>query len=165
MDISMIFLIALVGAAIILSLFRGGLPMVIDGLSKGWKTLQTMWWRVLAGILLAGFIQVLLPKALIAEWIGPASGFTGIFIGTFVGMILTGGAFVIIPVIASIYVAGAAEGPIIALLAAANMTRIQGLFVMEIPFFGTRIALTRFVVCLFLPPLVGIVGSGLFKLF
>jgi len=165
MDTSMIFLIALVGAAIILSLFRGGWPMIIDGLRKGGKTLQSMWWRVLAGILLAGFIQILIPKALIAEWIGPASGLTGIFIGTFVGMILTGGAFVIIPVIASIYGAGAAAGPIIALLAAANMTRIQGLLVMEIPFFGARIALTRFIICLFFPPLIGVVGSGLFKLF
>ena len=161
----MIFLLVLVAAAFVLSMWRGGFPMIIDGLSKGWKTFQTMWWRVLAGMILAGFIQVLLPKVLIAEWIGPASGFTGIFIGTFVGMILTGGAFVIIPVIASIYVAGAAEGPIIALLAAANLTRIQGLFVMEIPFFGNKIALTRFVICLFIPPLVGLMGSGLFRFF
>lgn len=165
MDLSMIFLIVLVVAAFAFSMWRGGFPMILDGLNKGWKTLQMMWWRVLAGIILAGFIQILLPKAMVAEWIGPASGFTGIFIGTFVGMILTGGAFVIIPVIASIYGAGGAEGPIIALLAAANMTRVQGLLTMEIPFFGARIAITRFVICLFIPPIVGLVGSGLFKLF
>ena len=62
--------------------------MVMKGLGKGGKTLQSMWWRVLAGILLAGFIQNLLPKALIAEWIGPVSGMAGIFIGAFVGMIM-----------------------------------------------------------------------------
>ena len=165
MDISMIFLIVLVAAAFVFSFWRGGFPMIMDGLEKGWKTFQMMWWRILAGIVLGGFIQILLPKALVAEWIGPASGSTGIFIGTFIGMILTGGPFVIIPVIASIYGAGAAEGPIIALLAAANMTRIQGLLVMEIPFFGARVALTRFVICLFIPPLTGLAGSGLFKLF
>lgn len=67
--------------------------------------------------------------------------------------------------IASIYTAGAAEGPIIALLTAANLSRIQALFVIEIPFFGTRIALSRYIICLFMPPLIGIVGSALFRLF
>lgn len=161
----MVFLLVLLLAAFIISLLRGGFEMVAAGLIKAWKTFQSMWWRVLAGIVLAGFIQTLLPKAVISEWIGPASGFAGILIGSFLGMILTGGPFVTIPVIASIYGAGAAEGPIIALLAAANLTRLQGLFVMEIPFFGNRVALTRYVICLLFPPLVGVMGSGLYKLF
>ena len=101
MDFSMVFLLVLLVAAFIVSLIRGGFQMAAEGLKKGWKTFQSMWWRVLAGIVLAGFIQILLPKAMISEWIGPASGFTGVFIGTFIGMILTGGAFVTIPVIAS----------------------------------------------------------------
>ena len=117
------------------------------------------------GIVLAGFIQVLLPKTLIADWIGPSSGLIGILIGSLTGMVLMGGPYVIFPIIASIYTAGAAEGPIIALLTAANLSRIQGLFVLEIPFFGTRIALSRYLICLFMSPLIGIVGSALFRLF
>ncbi len=165
MDISLIILPALVGTALFVAFLRGRWPLVIDGLRKSCRLLLSMWWRMVLGILLAGFIQVLLPKTLIADWIGPSSGLIGILIGSLTGMVLTGGPFVIFPIIASIYTAGAAEGPIIALLTAANLSRIQALFVIEIPFFGTRIALSRYLICLFMPPLVGIVGSALFRLF
>jgi uncharacterized membrane protein YraQ (UPF0718 family) len=164
MDLSLIILVAFVLAAMFAAFLKGGWVLIIDGLRKSYETLRTMWWRVLLGILLGGFIQVLIPKTLVAEWIGPASGITGILIGSFAGMIITGGAFVVIPVIASIYTAGASAGPIIALITAANLVRIQGIFIWEIPFFGTRIALTRYVICLFIPPIVGLTGGTLFRL-
>lgn len=164
MDISLIILAALVLASLIATLSKGGWPLVMDALRKSYGTLASMWWRVLLGILLGGFIQVLIPRAVVAEWIGPASGLTGILIGSVVGMVITGGAFVVMPIIASIYTAGAAAGPIIALITAANLIRVQGLFVMEIPFFRARIALSRYIICLFIPPLVGLVGGALFRL-
>ncbi len=117
------------------------------------------------GIILAGFVQVLIPKETIANWLGPASGIIGILIGSFAGMILTGGAFVVIPLISSIYEAGAGAGPIIALLTAANLTRIQGLIAIEIPIFGLRIAIARYILCLFVPPIVGFSGNILFGFF
>lgn len=165
MDISLIILAALVVTVTLTAYLRGGWPLLFEGFRKSYDTFLTMGWRVLLGVLLGGFVQVLIPRALVAEWIGPASGFTGILIGSFVGMIITGGAFVIIPVIASIYAAGASAGSIIAMITAANLVRIQGLFIWAIPFFGTRIALTRYVICLFIPPLIGLAGGALFRLF
>ncbi|MFH1490858.1 MAG: permease [Pseudomonadota bacterium] len=165
MDISLILLTVLVITALFTAFKRGRWPLIREGLGKSAGTLRMMWWRVLLGIILAGFVQMLIPRTLIAEWIGPASGLTGILIGTFAGMIMTGGAFVVMPVIASVYTAGAAAGPIIALITAANLTRVQGLFVVEIPFFGTRIALSRYLISLCMPPLVGLAGSLLFRLF
>ena len=165
MDISLIILIFLVGSALYAAFLRGRWPLIMDGLKRSYTTFLSMWWRVLLGIILAGFVQELIPKTLIADWIGPTSGLIGILMGTLAGMILTGGAFVVIPIIASIYAAGAGEGPIIALLTAANLTRIQGLFVIELPFFGTRISLSRYLICLFVPPIIGFVGSVLFRWF
>jgi uncharacterized membrane protein YraQ (UPF0718 family) len=95
---------------------------------------------------------------------GPTSGMIGILAGSFAGMILTGGAFVVIPIIGSIYAAGAGAGPIIALLTAANLTRIQGLIAIEIPIFGMRISMTRYVICLLVPPVIGFLGSVVFRL-
>ena len=165
MDLSLLILAALLVTVTFVAFKKGGWPKIIESLRKGYETLMTMWWRVLLGILLGGFIQVLIPRALVAEWIGPASGLIGILIGSFVGMIITGGAFVVVPVIASIYTAGASAGPIIALLTAANLVRIQGIFIWEIPFFGARIALSRYIICLFIPPIVGLIGGALFRLF
>jgi uncharacterized membrane protein YraQ (UPF0718 family) len=165
MDLSLIILIILVVTALLAVLKKGGWPLAIEALKRSKAILSSMWWKVLMGIVLAGLIQVLIPKATIADWIGPATGLTGILIGSVAGMILTGGAFVVIPIIGSIYEAGAGAGPIIALLTAANLTRIQGLFIIEIPIFGMRLSVTRYLVCLPVPPAIGLFGSFLFRLF
>jgi uncharacterized membrane protein YraQ (UPF0718 family) len=164
MDISIIILCILVIVAFIFAFQRGGWKLPIAGLKQAGSIFLSVWWRLLLGIILGGLIQVLIPKSLIADWLGPSSGFTGILIGSFVGIVVTGGAYVIIPIIASIYAAGAGAGPIIALLTAANLVRLHGLFVLQIPFFGFRIAITRYVICLLIPPIVGLAGNEIFKL-
>ena len=61
MDISLIILAALVVTAVFTAFLKGGWPLIIEGFRKSYETLLTMWWRVLLGILLGGFIQVLIP--------------------------------------------------------------------------------------------------------
>ena len=163
MDISLLILLGLLILALIAVFYRGGWQLFTAGLRRAVNTFLSMWWRVLLGFLLGGLIQVLIPHSTIAEWLGPASGIKGILIGSYLGLIITGNIFVIMPIIASIYVAGAGAGPIIGLLTAANMIRLQGLFVLQIPFFGARIALTRYIICLFIPPLVGLAGGAILE--
>jgi len=162
MDTGLIVLSILLTLALIAVLYRGGRQLLMAGLKRAWQTFSLMWWRVLLGFLLGGLIQVLIPHDIIAEWIGPTSGIKGVLIGSYAGLIITGNAFVLMPIIASIYVAGAGSGPIIGLLTAAQMIRLQGLFVLEIPFFGSRIALTRYIVCFLIPPLAGLAGGVIF---
>jgi uncharacterized membrane protein YraQ (UPF0718 family) len=164
MDISLAILILLVAATLLAVFKQGKWALVAEGLHRSRIILFSMWWKVLLGIILAGFVQILIPKETIAEWMGPASGMIGIFAGSFAGMILTGGAFVVIPIIGSIYAAGAGAGPIIALLTAANLTRIQGLIAIEMPIFGIRLSMTRYVICLLVPPVIGFLGSVVFRL-
>jgi len=163
MDIGLIVLSILLTLAIIAAFYRGRWPLLMAGLKRAWETFSLMWRRLLLGFLLGGLIQVLIPRDMIAEWIGPTSGIKGILIGSYAGLIITGNAYVIIPIIASIYVAGAGAGPIIGLLTAAQMIRVQGLFVLEVPFFGSKIALTRYIVCFFIPPLAGLAGGVIFE--
>jgi len=165
MDISLVILILLVGATLLAVFKQGRWTLVVKGLQRSRIILLSMWWKALLGITLAGFVQVLIPGETIADWMGPASGMIGILTGSFAGMILTGGAFVVIPIIASIYAAGVGAGPIIAFLTAAHLTRIQGLITFEIPIFGIRVSMTRYVICLFVPPAIGFIGSGIFQLF
>jgi uncharacterized membrane protein YraQ (UPF0718 family) len=165
MDISLAILILLVAATLLAVFKQGSWALVVEGLHRSRVILFSMWWKVLLGIILAGFVQILIPKETIANWMGPASGVIGVLTGSLAGMILTGGAFVVIPIIGSIYAAGAGAGPIIALLTAANLTRIQGLITIEIPIFGIRISMTRYLICLFVPPVIGFLGSAVFRLF
>jgi len=76
---------------------------------------------------------------------------------------MSGGPFVILPVIASIYAAGAGVGPVISLLTG-GVLGLQGFIAYQIPFLGIRLALTRYIICLFIPPFVGLAGSAVYHL-
>lgn len=164
MDISLLILVAMVVAAIAIALWRRGWRVIISGFREAGLTFKSIWVRLLLGFSLGGLIQVSIPSGLIAEWLGPTSGLKGILIGSYTGIVITGGPYVSLPIIASIYSAGAGPGPVIALLASMNMLSLPGLFTWAIPFLGARIALTRYVVCLFIPPLVGLAGAAIFRL-
>jgi len=164
-NIPLLILGTLVTVAIAISLYRGGFQLTFAGIAKAGRLLESIWLRLLLGFLLGGFVQAVIPKELIGKWLGSASGLKGILIGSFGGIISTGGPYVCLPVVVSIYKAGAGIGPVLALITARGILSIQMLIVWQIPFFGTRIALSRFVICLLIPPLVGLAGSALFRLF
>ena len=92
MDIGLLVLLGLLAITIIIAFYRGGWQQFFAGLKRAWGTLASMWWRLLLGFILGGFIQVLIPHTLIAEWLGPESGILGLFIGAYAGLIMTGGS-------------------------------------------------------------------------
>ena len=112
-DPAMKILLGMLDVAIAVAALRGGWPLIKTGLQQTGRTMRAMWFRVLLGMALGGFIQVLVPSAMIADWLGPASGLKGIFIGSYAGLFFSGGPYVILPVVAAIYKAGAGAGPVI----------------------------------------------------
>ncbi len=164
MDMALLILIGLVSLAIVAAFWKGRWPLLISGFKQAGLTFKSIWLRILLGITLGGLIQVLLPTALIAEWLGPASGLKGILIGSCAGFIISGGPYFSLPIIASLYAAGAGVGPIIASLVSVHLIDIRMLITWQIPFLGTKIALTRYIVCLFIPPLVGFAGGALYQM-
>lgn len=164
MDIAFLILVVLVVVAMVIAFWKGRWQLLLAGFKQTANTFKSMWLRVLLGITFGGLIQVLIPGHLVAEWLGPASGLKGILIGSYVGIIMSGGPFVILPVIASIHAAGAGVGPVIALLTG-GILGIQGFIAYQIPFLGIKIALTRYIVCFFIPPIVGLAGAAVYQLF
>ena len=116
MDVSMWVLIGMLSVAMALALWRGGWRMLLSGFKEGALTFKSIWFRLILGFSLGGLVQVAIPSTVIAEWLGPASGMKGILIASYSGVIITGGPFVTLPIIASIFSAGAGPGPVIALL-------------------------------------------------
>lgn len=163
MDMSFWILVGMLVVAVAIALWRGGLGLIVTGLKQAWLTFKSVWVQILLGFTLGGMINVLVPSSLIAEWLGPASGMKGILIASYVGIIIAGGPYVTLPVIASIYEAGAGPGPVIALLTS-SILGLQNLIVWSIPFVGVKIALIRYAICLLVPPLAGLVGSYIFQL-
>ncbi len=163
LDASLLILLALVLIAAAATFWAGGAQRIISGLTQTVHLINTVWLRLLLGFILGGMIQVLIPHGLIAKWLGPASGLKGILVASSVGLFMTGGPYVRLPIIASIHRAGAGIGPVIALMTA-NVLSIHMLIVWQIPFLGIGIPLARYIACLFIPPIVGLAGTVVYRL-
>ena len=164
MDITLIFLLTMVGTVIAATLWMGRWPALLMGLKRAFQLFRSIWLRLIFGFTLGGLIKVLIPSSLITDWLGPASGLKGILIASYTGLVMTGGPYVTYPIAVSLYDAGAGVGPILAFLVSTTTVSIPGLFTWSIPFLGTRLALTRYVICFFIPPIVGLGGGMMYQL-
>ncbi|MFC2015296.1 permease, partial [Chloroflexota bacterium] len=144
LDKTILLLSVLVLIALGTAFVTGGWQLAMDGLKQTGRLINTVWLRLLLGFTLGGLIRVVIPHALIAKWLGHTSGLKGILIGSYLGIIIPGGPYVFLPIIASIYSAGAGVGPVIALLVGRSLLSINMLVVWHIPFLGAEIPLARY---------------------
>ncbi len=131
------------------------------GVVEGWRTLRRTLPLLIAAFLIIGYVDVLAPQRLIQAWIGPESGWTGLLLSEVAGILLPGGPYVVFPLIATLYGAGAGLGPAVTLVTAWAMVGLLRLS-FEIPFMGWRFTAVRWGMGLVVPLLAGALAQGLF---
>lgn len=130
-----------------------------DGsLKKGgvlaWKTARQNGALLVIAFMIVGFIDLLSPTELIQSWIGPQSGWKGIFLAEGLGMLLPGGPYVVFPLIAILYQSGASLSATITLVTSwATLAFLTVSF--ELPFMGWRFTLIRWGLGLSIPLIAG----------
>jgi uncharacterized membrane protein YraQ (UPF0718 family) len=117
--------------------------------------------RLVAAFLLAGFVEVLMPRDLIRKWIGDKSGLKGVLVASLAGALTPGGPIASFPLIAALYKLGADFGPLVAYLTAWELIAVQRMVVWEIPFMGTRFVMLRVLVSFLLPILAGMIARAI----
>jgi uncharacterized protein len=153
----------LVGIAILMSFYawRRKDGSLKKGLIQGRRTLTGTLPLLLLAFLIVGFVNVLEPEELVSAWIGPESGWGGVLIGTAAGMVLPGGPYVVFPLIATLYSAGAGLGPMLAMITSwSGLAFISISF--ELPFLGWRFSVIRIGLMFLFPILVGAAGMIFF---
>ena len=111
----------MVQTTIILSVVAGILFVVnasyngkqIEGIKLGLKQFILTAPVIIGAFILAGVIEVLIPKEFVESWLSAEAGLKGVVLGTFGGMILAIGPYAFLPIVASILSAGAGLGTII----------------------------------------------------
>ena len=132
------------------------------GVSMGWHTLKRTSPLLLVAFIIVGYVNVLAPQDLVSSWIGPGSGWRGLLVGTGAGMLLPGGPYVVFPLIAALYQAGAGLGPTLAIITSWSTLGLLTIS-FELPFLGWRFTLLRVGMGLAIPLVVGLVGTFLFS--
>jgi uncharacterized membrane protein YraQ (UPF0718 family) len=162
MSVATLVLVVIAGAMALYAWREGG-DRLHQGLLKGWGALRRTMPTLLVAFVIVGYVNVLNPQEAIRYWLGPESGLRGLLIGELAGMLLPGGPYVVFPLIAAIFGAGAGIGPTLAMITSwASLALLSASF--ELPFLGWRFTLVRYCVALPVPFLTGLLGMWLFPL-
>jgi uncharacterized membrane protein YraQ (UPF0718 family) len=161
MDISLwVLLVLTVGLLVVAFATRRDLPGL--GLLAAGKALRGVWLELALGFVLAGLIEVLVPKPMLATWLGEKDLGRSLLVGWGVGLLLPGGPYVLFPAVAGLVQKGAAAGPLICLLSAKTLVSPIRMLTYEAPLLGWQLTLARFIPGLLAPPLLGLIGHWLF---
>lgn len=161
-------------ATIVLSLLAAGLLVYAwrrgDGTHRrgvvlGLQTFRQTLPMLLVAFVIVGYVEVLSPQSLVQAWIGPGSGLRGLILAEGAGMLLPGGPYVVFPLMAALYRAGAGLGPAVTLVTAWAMQALLTIS-FELPFMGWRFTAVRWSLGMAFPLLAGlavqvVTGAGL----
>jgi uncharacterized membrane protein YraQ (UPF0718 family) len=131
------------------------------GLNLAWQTTKRNAAVMIIAFIIVGYVNVLSPTQLIQEWIGPNSGFSGLILAEVIGMLLPGGPYVVFPLIAVLYSAGAGLGPAVAIITSWSTQALLTIG-FELPFMGWRFTAIRWGLGLVIPLLTGVIATLLF---
>ncbi len=160
MRIATIVMIILAAFLSVIAYNRGD-QLLLRGLKFGGRTLLSILPLLVCAFVVAGLIQVLMPKELISAWLGDQAGIKGIFIAAFAGGLTPGGPYVLLPIAAALYRAGVGIGPMVAFLTGWSLWA-AGRLPYEIGLLGPKLTLIRFVSTLIFPPIAGMIAQLLF---
>jgi uncharacterized membrane protein YraQ (UPF0718 family) len=153
--------LGVIAAILFVYAWRRGDGSHLQAIKLGWQTLRRTLLLLVIAFVIVGYIEVLSPQELVNAWIGPQSGVSGILVAEFVGLLLPGGPYVVFPLIAALYAAGAGLGPTVAMITSwATLALISVTF--ELPFMGWRFTAVRWGLSLAVPFLTGLAAQFFF---
>lgn len=109
-------------------------------------------------LIVAGMIQIFIPKEMLLKWVGTESGFRGIIIGTIAGGLTPGGPYINLPIAAGLLSAGASIGTTVAFLTGWSLWAVARLPI-EVGIMGWRFTVIRFACTFFFPPIAGLLAQ------
>ena len=141
--------------------WRRGDGSLKQGFDLGWQTLKRNATLMILAFILVGYVNVLSPTQLIQDWIGPESGILGLVLAELIGMLLPGGPYVVFPLIAVLYSAGAGLGPSVSIITSWSTQALLTIS-FELPFMGWRFTTIRWGLGLGIPFMAGAAAMLLF---
>jgi uncharacterized membrane protein YraQ (UPF0718 family) len=115
--------------------------------------------KVIAACLIASFVALLMPRDVVVKWVGAESGFLGLVIATFAGIIVPGGPITVFPIAAAFLAVGAGVGATIAFVTSWTLLGYSRALVWELPFFGADFVIWRVLAALPLPVIAGLLAE------
>ena len=151
-------------AVILLAIgYSKGQGQHIVGMKSSMNILVQILPLLIFAFIVAGMVQVLLPREILSKWVGAESGIRGIFIGTIAGGLTPGGPYVSLPVAAALLQSGASIGTMVAFLTGWSLWAVSRL-PLEVGILGWRFTAIHLVCTFFFPPIAGWIAQTFFAI-
>jgi uncharacterized membrane protein YraQ (UPF0718 family) len=127
---------------------------------------QTLWRNLpilLLGFAIAGLVQVLVPKELIADWFGSQAGVKGVLVACVIGGLVPGPPYAVFPLVAVLYRSGASMGAVVGFVSAWSLWSVSRLPV-EMALVDPRAALVRYGITFVVPPVAGLLALAVARI-
>ncbi len=150
--------------ALSLMTVSGALCWILYGSDTVWRILTEDWDlmvnvvpRMALGVLIYGFLTVLVPRDWVAKHMGRDAGWKGIAIGLVAGALAPGGPWVIYPIAAMLIRFGAEVGAVVTFMMSWSVLGMNRFLVWEVSFLGEELASFRLLAALPVPIIAGLV--------
>lgn len=154
-----LFIFALLALAAGLAVWFWKGPVAFDrAIDDAWALFQFIMPRVGAAVLIAAFLQLLIPREVVSRLIGDQAGIKSVFIATIAGALTPGGPLTSFPIVVALYVSGANRGALVAYISAWAMIGFQRILVWELPLMGEEFTAIRVGASVLLPIICGTVA-------
>ena len=146
-----------IGAGFAVYYLKG--PTAYDrAIEDSWELMTFIAPRVGAAVLIAAFLQILVPREVISRLIGENAGIKSVLIATVAGSLTPGGPLTSFPIVIALYAAGANKGALVAYLSSWAIIGMQRIIVWELPLLGPDITAIRVGASVLLPIIAGIIA-------
>ncbi len=142
----------------IIAYTRVGQKEAVSGVRSSFVLFVEILPLIVIAMIIGGLIQVIIPQAVIEQFLGTSSGIKGIVTGSVAGSVMPGPPYASLPIVASLLKSGAGTGPLVALVTAWALWRIN-LIPLEIAFIGPRFMAIRFLATFIFPILAGLIAQ------
>lgn len=112
--------------------------------------------KIMAGIFIAATLPMLLPRDKVGRLIGKESGVRGLVVATACGAALPGGPMMTFPIAASLGLAGADLGAMVAFISGWSLLGLNRTLIWEFSFLPSDLVWTRYLLSLPVPVLLGL---------
>lgn len=148
------WLFAIIATGLSIFAYQRAPGLLLEGWKNGFKLLIKIFPVLILAFGISGLAQAIVPKEIVARWLGRESGWRGIWLGCLVGAITPGGPYTSFPVVAALYQAGAGLGTLVAYVTAWSLWAVARLPI-EAALISPKFMLFRLLSSLFFPPVAG----------
>jgi uncharacterized membrane protein YraQ (UPF0718 family) len=148
----------LIAAALLLVTVARGQGLWRAGLEAGISNFGRLLPILTLSFVIAGLMQVLIPREQVTRWLGSEAGFRGILAGCAVGALLPGPPYALYPMIISMVNGGASVGAVIGMMTGKVLWNVHYL-PPALATLGPRLTALQFASNILFPPLAGLIAQ------